>query len=303
MNKMKLSVQAILAALVMSAPLSFASPGNDGCVGNCPQGGDPVSTQETEFSAEALNDVTNTNTNEASASAGSIAGAQSNSDSVATGGNSNVLVGVGVKTGPAISGSRSSAQGGDGGNSTAYGGSGGDSSSQSKVGDTTAISGPSVSRASNGGNSTGDQSLGVNIKGDTVTYEDSASRAATVYAQVCQSGGSAQAKAGGISVVNSEPLCEHLKMAAVMREAYMFEMSHGKETCQDFMAGESIGTGDEFTDTCFNSKAQVYYEAYHESMSDAMLLIDKTEEAGLIDKFSGYMVRPMALIGALIWLL
>jgi uncharacterized protein YjgD (DUF1641 family) len=61
--------------------------------------------------------------------------------------------------------------------------------------------------------------------------------------------------------------------------------------------------GAEFADMCFNEKSMKYYNAYHEHMDDAIVLMDKVEEAGLLDKFMGYLVRPAALIGALVWLI
>jgi hypothetical protein len=301
------SIYALAIALVLGTTGALAGGNNQDhtCQGghncNVEGGGGP-------------NENTNTNENNSSANAGAIAGSSSDSTATGIGVGGSSVVGVAVKTGPTVSGSQSNATGGqggtggssvaNGGDSVAFGGSSRSSSytgdSESSVGDVTSSSGDSSASSSSGGN---EQNLGISIRGDSVTYEDSASRAATVYAQVCQSGGSAQAKAGGFSVVNSEPLCEHLKMAAVMREAYVWELHNGSAVCQDMMDGTKVGTGDEYSDTCFNEKAVKYYNSYHEHMKDAMLLMDKTEEAGLVDKFAGYMVRPMALIGALIWLL
>lgn len=322
------TMYAVALATVMIPTIALAdgnnNTGGDSCRGNCPQGGDPVSQEQGQaqgqiqgqIQGQELNNAnTNQNVNSNEANAGAIAGSSSDSSATGVGIGGSSVTRVAVKTGPTVSGSVSNAQGGkggDGGDSVAYGGtsiaSGGDSRSysegsdaRSSVGDVTSSSGPSSASASNGGNKTGD--VGISIRGDSVTYEDSASRAASVYAQVCQSGGSAQAKAGGLSVVNAEPLCEHLKMAAVMREAYQYELKYGSVSCVESMKGPKMDNGTVYTDVCFNEKAKKYYDSYHEHMADAMLLMDKTEEAGLIDKFSGYMVRPMALIGALIWLI
>lgn len=130
----------------------------------------------------------------------------------------------------------------------------------------------------------------------SVEYEEAAARAATVYSAVCQNGGSAQGLEGGFGITNSDILCDHLKMASVMREAYIFEMKYGVYT-------QCTEAHDHSEVTCVNDKAQVYLDSYHEHMGDAMHLMDKVEEAGMMDKFMGYLVRPAALIGALIWLI
>jgi hypothetical protein len=70
------------------------------------------------------------------------------------------------------------------------------------------------------------------------------------------------------------------------------------------MSGDAVkGMAADYSDLCVNPRAEKFYGLYIEHMDDAELLSDKTEEAGLIDKFSGYLVRPMALLGALIWLI
>ena len=285
------SIYVLAMALVLGTTYALASPGNDGCIGNCPSNGGGTPTEVTN---------TNTNSNDSTAVSGSVSSSNSDSASSATGGNATVGVGVGVKAGATAVGGSSHAQGGAGGNSESYaqGGAGGSAGALSQVGDTKAIAGDSVSGAHSG-------DVAVSIQDNSsVAYdvEHAASSAAAVYAQVCQSGGSAQGKAGGFSVINSEPLCEHLKMAAVMREAYVWEMNHGEVVCQEPMEGDAIGV---FThsDTCYPRYAQRYLDSYHEHMMDAMELIDKTEELGLVDKAAGYLVRPMALIGALIWLI
>ena len=272
------SIYALAFALVVGTTGALASPGDDGCVGNCPQaGGGPT-------------EITNENTNSNTALAGAIAGSNSDSNASAAGGDATVLVGVGVKTGATSSGSSSSAKGGDGGDAHASGGAGGDSSSSSAVGDTS-----SVSSASNGGNSTGD--VGVSIADNSsysIEYEQSAARAANVYAEVCMNGGSAQGVVGGFGVSNQDVVCEHLKVAAVMREAYIFEMKYGTYNKCEAVEEEV---------TCVNKKAQEYLDAYHENLEDALTAMEVAGPVGLMDKIGGFLVRPAALIGALIWLI
>ena len=294
------SIYALAFALVVGTTGALASPGDDGCVGNCPQeGGGPT---------EITNENTNTNTNNNEANAGAIAGSSSDSTATGIGVGGSSVVGVAVKTGPTVSGSQSNAQGGkggDGGDAYATGGNASATSGDSvsgaysegsvagaSVGDVTSSTGASSAH-------TGDNSVGVSIsdnRSTSIEYEQASARAASVYSQVCQNGGSAQGMEGGFGVSNSDVLCDHLKMASVMREAYIFEMKYGVYT-------ECTADHDHAEVTCVNDKAQVYLDAYHEHMGDAMFLMDKVEEAGMIDKFMGYMVRPAALIGALIWLI
>lgn len=311
MNK---SIYGLALALVLGTTGALANGPNQDhtCQGghNCNEGGGGSAeqyqgqiqgqaqgqTQQAEADASAVVDNENTNSNQnyndANASADSNSysdsdsSAYSGSYSSATGGDANVRNRVGVYTGGATSGSSSTAEGGDGGDATAYaeGGAGGSSSSKSKVGDTTAVG-------------------TVSVRGDTVTYEDSAARAASVYTAVCENGGSAQAKAGGFAIVNQDVVCEHLKIAAFMREAYMWEMNYGSANCQATMDGKPIGTGDVYSDTCMSEKAVEYYKAYHEHLTEAIQAMEMYEEVGLMDKIAGALVRPMALIGALIWLI
>ncbi len=269
----------LAATLVLGTTIALADPGGEGNNTNCNGQGNPNSPCEPSGGTGGTGQG-----QQQSATAKQVQGqAQSNNNEITIN----------------VPSTRSGAP-----QATSQGGQGGSSSSES-----TSHSG---AQASSGGNQT---QQGVVVGGDTSTvvdnstlvYEDSESVAATaasVYAQVCQSGGSAQGRAGGLSVVNSEPLCEHLKLASVFQNMYLWELDHGEVICQETMAGEGVpGIGALYTDTCYSRYAKQYYELMHEHLRDAELLMDKTEEAGLVDKLSGYLVRPLALIGALIWLI
>ena len=316
MNMSK-TIYGLAAAAVLVPTLALASPGDDGCIGNCPQeggSGGPV---------EVSNVNTNTNDNSASAAANSESASNSSATGIGLGGSADNT--VDIKTGGASSRSSSTSSGGaggQGGSAYASGGhsyaSGGDADSRSyseggSVGDTSASTGDS--NASVGDTSTGDLSSSVGVSTGvavdasdnssySVEYTEASSRAANVYSQVCQNGGSAQGMEGGFGVTNQDVLCDHLKTAAFMREAYIFEMQYGTVQCQELMEGQKVVSMEAtYSDTCMNEKALKYYEAYHESMDDAIKVMDQVEEAGMLDKFMGYMVRPAALIGALIWLI
>jgi len=166
--------------------------------------------------------------------------------------------------------------GGAGGASTAYGG-----TSKATVGDTQATVGNT--NAAIGDTSTGDVASNVSITDARVSsteFRQAAQSAATVFASVCQNGASAQGMEAGFSVINQDVMCDELQLAAILRDAYMFELEMGR-----------------------TEKANEYLAEYYTSMSSAIGLMRNTKKAGLLDKFSGYLVRPMALIGALIWLI
>ena len=330
MNKL---IYSIAVAAVVVPTLALASPGDDGCIGNCPQGGNgggptnvDVSNEQHQGqlqgqSQESYNANLNKNYNDSSAVSDSNASASSDSSATGVGFGGSSTVGVAVKTGPTVSGSFSNAsggKGGDGGDSYARGGDatarGGDADSRSyseggSVGDTTAVAGPSVSGASVGDTTTGDvrSSVGVSIADNSsysVEYQEASARAANVYTAVCQNGGSAQGVMGGFGVTNQDVVCEHLKIASFMREAYVWELEYGHSAqCAGPMDIDHKYNEAEWADTCFSDKAMEYYKAYHEHMTEAIQAMEAYEEAGLMDKIAGALVRPLALIGALVWLI
>ena len=330
MNKL---IHGLALTLVLGTTAALATPGGEGNNTGCNGVGNPNSPCEGQGgngggggnggnggnggSSENYNDNLNANINNNQAIAGAIAGSSSDSSATGIGIGGSANNDVDVITGGATSGASSNASGGaggEGGSSVASGGSahsgsyssGGDS--ESSVGDVTSHSGDSRASAANGGNTTGD--VDVRVDGDSITdnssiiyeqAEHAAASAASIYANVCQSGGSAQGRAGGVAVVNSEILCDHLRMAVFYQSAMLWEHQYGSVVCSDAASNDWVQG--QYEDHCLNEKALEYYNLYHEEMDDIKLLMDKTEEAGLLDKFSGYLVRPMALIGALIWLI
>jgi len=107
-----------------------------------------------------------------------------------------------------------------------------------------------------------------------------AASAATVFAGYCQSGASAQGIEGGFSIVNPEAFCNHIRMAAVAKEAYMFAEQTGNKKA-----------------------ASAFYDMYIDNLEDANGLLENTEDVSQLDTFFGYLVRPLAVIGALVFLL
>lgn len=401
------SIYAIALATVLGSTYAFSSPGDDGCIGNCPQGGGGGGTQTQTSDNSNTNKNTNNNTaqggsgtgvgigvgvgkggaggdggdalavgvnkNENTSQSQSAANSSSNNrvkvnndshsdssaysgdvrsdvavdiegprnrnDVVAQGGDggrskSNATGGAGgsasnsTKIGPSTSTSTGGSVGdlstgastATVGNTTAHGGTSGSyvgdtmSNSTSKVGDTTSKVGNTTAQvgdtiASNGGNTTGDNTNDITVEGDT--YEDNSSysyineeaaaSAASVYANVCQNAGSAQTQQGGFAVVNQDVICEHLKLAAVMREAYVWEMNHGQASCSEpTTMSKDNGM---LVEVCMSDAAMTYYKAYHNHLNKALVTMDQTEEVGTMDKFFGALIRPLGVIGALVWLL
>jgi hypothetical protein len=87
---------------------------------------------------------------------------------------------------------------------------------------------------------------------------------------------------GGFSIVNNAQFCDHIKLANVSLAAYQLETQMGDPE------GE---------------KAAKYLEAYHDNLHDAISLVESSEFVGKIDRSVGFLVRPSALIGLLIFLL
>jgi hypothetical protein len=313
-----MNIKAITIAVILGMAAChpvYAQPGSGSCQQHpdapyCQggEGGGAGSTGGTGGSATVTGENTNDNTNVAGAVAGSTSGSNSDSSSTSSSGGNSLSNNVGIETGGADSSSTSSASGGQGGN--ASGGRGGDATSNvgdttSNVGDTTATGGEAVavggkSEASSGGNS---QDSEITVEGDTdnsvLIYEDepTAASAASVFAGYCQTGASAQMQSGGFSVVNPELFCNHIRIAAVMQEAYIWEMKYGVAQCAT--AEDGIG---EFSDVCMNETAQVYYKLYNENLMEANALLDNTQIVGTADAIAGYLIRPLAILALLLLL-
>jgi hypothetical protein len=109
---------------------------------------------------------------------------------------------------------------------------------------------------------------------------------------------SGQLENGGFSVTHSDQFCDYLRLAAVMREAYEWEMRDCK--C------EGVCTTDIATVelTCnVSAEATEYLALYHENINKANALIDSTDETALAERVSGQLTIPIATLLALLWIL
>ena len=134
-------------------------------------------------------------------------------------------------------------------------------------------------------------------KGD----EHAASSAAAVFAEQCQTGMAGQVMEGGFSVINSDQFCDYIKAANVSMLAYEWEMEYGAAVCADPMVDDWPAEG--YADTCMNEKAQEYLNMYHENTDNALALVQRTEAFGWMDRIFGQLVRPLAVVAALILLI
>lgn len=153
--------------------------------------------------------------------------------------------------------------------------------------------------ASSGGNTTGD----ISIEGDTFTNrsEHTAASAASVFAEQCQTGMSGQLEDGGFSVINSDQFCDYIKAAQLAQTAYLWELDHGSAECSEPMADGWVDGG--YSDTCVNEKAQKYLADYRQNVDHALALVDYTEPMGWMDRIAGQLIRPIAVVAMLIFLI
>jgi hypothetical protein len=166
-----------------------------------------------------------------------------------------------------------------------------------------ASGGESTSSATaSGGTSTatggvsGDSTNEITIGGDN--HEMVANSAASIFAGYCQTGSSGQIDKGGFSVLQTEQFCNYLRLANVMYQAYERELSHC--SCVGVCTRAEASVRMECAES---GQADKFLEAYYENLWDAQSLVQSSEGTAKLDRWSKHLSTPMALIGALIWLL
>jgi hypothetical protein len=123
------------------------------------------------------------------------------------------------------------------------------------------------------------------VQGDTnfssnYEHDEAAATAASVYADVCQVGASGQVEEGGFSLISQNQFCLLVDHAKLMQAA----------------AKEAEHKGD-------FKNYEKYNEAYHQALSDAMFLVDKSKATGFIGHVANQLGLPIALVAALVFLL
>ena len=106
------------------------------------------------------------------------------------------------------------------------------------------------------------------------------STAASLFTQVCQQGVSGQADDWGASAVFSDPLCDEIKVAQFYWIAHINEHEHGNE-----------------------EQADIFKAKYVAQMDDITKMMDATDELGILDRMAGFLIKPLGVIGLLVFLL
>jgi hypothetical protein len=200
----------------------------------------------------------------------------SNNENTSTSNGVGVGIGIGSAESSSDSSSNSNASGGSVSNRNSVQGGRSSASAGASIGNTTA----------SGGDATGGKSEAAvavdNTDNSSYSYkeETAVASAASVFAGYCQTGMSGSVEAGGFSVVNPEAFCNNIRMAAVYQEAYAWEIAHDKP-----------------------EQAEVYYEKYTGHLQDAHELLEATDGVATVDSFFGYLIRPIAVVAAVILLL
>jgi hypothetical protein len=195
------------------------------------------------------------------------------------GGNVNFIVPEGGLVGPSTQTFNVPEGAVEGGTATSHSGAYSGSDSTSSVGDTLSASG-----AISGGNEVG-QDVNVDASDKSVTdisynTDYPVSTAASLFTQVCQQGVSGQSDDWGASAVFSDPLCDEIKVAQFYWIAHLNEHEHG-----------NVEQADKF---------KAMYVAQMESIETMM---DATDELGILDRIAGFLLKPAAIIGLLVFLL
>lgn len=282
----------IIIGLLLMASMVDASPNqNHTCQGghNCNQGGE--GNEQSQAQAQYQSTTNNTSVSndvEVDTRSSSYSGANSNS-----GGNR-------LSANGGQSSSSSNSAGGSataaGGNSIAFGGVSASHASGGEGGVANATSGDASANAMSGDASA--SSGGNNLVGANVNFERSAASAATVFAGHCQTGASAQAEVGGFSVINSDQFCDYIRLAAVMREAYEWEVRDC--ICVGVCTTRQATVEMECKAT---NKAEDFLDAYYSNLWHAQGLLEHSSGSATADRIAGQAIRPMAVLGMLMWLL
>jgi hypothetical protein len=155
---------------------------------------------------------------------------------------------------------------------------------------------------------TGDASAAtgsVTVTGDSNDYP--ASRAASVYSQVCQSGMSGQTRSGGFGISNPDQFCDYLRMADAMWEAYQRELSlpPAAEYCEVVACTVECpveGYVEAQLKTCHSPHAYEYLTAYRDNLDSANGLLSATEHTSMLDRIAGQLFKPGSILAVLFWL-
>lgn len=293
----------VLALALLVSPAVFASPGNDGCVGNCRTTGgggsaevnNTVNSNNTQVRVNNSvrdNSVTNEATGgkggkaNSTATGGSVGDTSSRSKSKATGGNA-----TGGNVGDTTS--RSKATGGNVGDTSSESNNVNTNDSVAAVGDTSATVGNTVSSSDNS-NSNDSQGGDVEFNYTSTTADNAASSAASVLTGYCQTGGSAQGMNGGFTLTGNDQFCDRIRMA----DYYWIQYSRQVELASAFACNLPVPA---LADRCvkIGERMLTSLDKAWENTEEANQLLDSGKFAAQVEKATG----PFARIGGILALL
>lgn len=122
--------------------------------------------------------------------------------------------------------------------------------------------------------------LGETVLTSNYDTEYPASTSAAVYTQVCQSGASGQVAEGGFAVTQTDAFCQAFEAAIMMKEAHIWEVRQGNM-----------------------EKAGEFLTKYHENLALAQSYVEADEIPARVDNFFSRLIRPVAVIAALIFII
>jgi hypothetical protein len=111
-------------------------------------------------------------------------------------------------------------------------------------------------------------------------YEVAAAQASSVFTQACQTGSSGQVEGGGFNVVNVDAFCQRVDAARVWLEVHAYADRHN-----DAEMAEHAG------------------QMFLLNIKEAQELVEYDEYPAKVDNFFSRMIRPVAVIAALILLI
>lgn len=151
----------------------------------------------------------------------------------------------------------------------------------------------SKSGAVAGAISSGKNSNDISIVDNEV--ENASASAASVITAACQVGVSGQTRDGGFAITNTDQFCDYLKLAAVHLNAYNVHLE---------MANKCFQSNETKNFLCHaNERAEKSYERYSYFIDKADSLLTKTSGTAVLERGASQLLKPLGLIGLLVFLI
>ena len=167
-----------------------------------------------------------------------------------------------------------------------------DSASHSSVGNLSATGGKSSSAAGDSQSSIGS----ITVSGDSNDY--SASSAADVYTNICQSGMSGQTRSGGFGASSPDQFCKYIDMANAAWLAHE-RAKKNPDSCKTITATVTCDEPGHMLceiEQCQSDAADKHLAMYHDNLERANKLLVTAEQPALWDRVAGFLIKPLALV-------